>query len=375
MVKRQGGKYKKVITIISIVAIIAITLNGTSYAATPKKIRVDAGSAIAVDSLSGRILYEQNPYSLVPVASTTKIVTALVALSYGNLEEEFTISKNSAAIRGSTVGYKAGEKIKLYELLYGLMFKSGNDAAIAIAEGIGGSVEGFCNIMNEYCLQIGMLNSHFESPHGLDSQNHYSTAYDLALATKKAKENPIFQKIVSSKTVAKTEHGFTRDYQNINKLLHQMPNANGVKTGYTGGAGKCLVSSVNMGEGDIIIVTLNCTPRWKETKRIFDYVDEIYDYKTVIKKDEILKTVEIKNGKEKLNLVSDKDILIPLKKDEKLNVEIDLPTNLEAPVEEGKNIGLIKISDKNSKIIYSQVLSQNKVDKKPLYKIIKEKLF
>ncbi|NEU03608.1 D-alanyl-D-alanine carboxypeptidase family protein [Clostridium senegalense] len=357
-----------------LVAILIIKIFSTVCYASPKKLRVNAGSAIAVDSLSGRVLFEQNSRSLVPVASTTKIVTALVALSYGDLEEEFTISKNSAAIRGSTVGYKAGEKITLYELLYGLMFKSGNDAAIAIAEGIGGSVEGFCSIMNEYCIQIGMLDSHFESPHGLDSQNHYSTAYDLAIATKKAKENPIFHEIVSSKSIDKSKHGFTRDYQNINKLLYQMPNANGVKTGYTGGAGKCLVSSVNMGEGDIIMVTLNCTPRWEETKKIFNYVDEVYDYKKVISKGEVLKNIEIENGDGKLNLISRKDVILPVKEDEKLNIEVDVPENLKAPISKEEKIGTVRVSDENGKIVYEYMLSQNEIEKKPIYKIIKEKL-
>lgn len=365
-------KYIRIISIFMISMMMSINFTKVAYA---KDLRVDAVSAIAIDSISGRVLFEQNGYSIVPMASTTKIVTALVALNCGNLDDEFTISKNSASVRGSTVGYKAGEKIKLHELLYGLMFKSGNDAAIAIAEGIGGSVEGFCKLMNEYALTIGILDSHFESPHGLDSQNHYSTAYDLALATKKAKENPKFHEIVSSKTISKDKYGFTRDYQNINKLLYQMPNANGVKTGYTGGAGKCLVSSVNMGEGDIIIVTLNCTPRWEETRKIYEYVEKNYDYKKVISQGETLKNLQVENGKEELKLVCQKDIVLPVKENEKLNIEIDAPTNLKAPVEKNKKIGSVKISDEKGKILYEELLSENEVNKNPLFKVIKDKIF
>ena len=132
-------------------------------------IRVNARCAIAMDSKTKQVLFAQNADEIVPMASTTKILTALIAISQGNLDREVTISKNASSIRGSKVKYTAGEKIKLIELLYGLLYKSGNDAAIAIAEDIGGSVEGFANIMNDYARSLGLVNSHFESPHGLDS--------------------------------------------------------------------------------------------------------------------------------------------------------------------------------------------------------------
>lgn len=241
--------------------------------------RVDARNAIALDAETGEILFGQKENEIVAMASTTKILTALVAINYGNLDQMVTVSKNASSIRGSTVGYRAGEQITMKELLFGLMFKSGNDAAIAIAEHIGGSVEGFSNIMNNFAKSIGILNSHFESPHGLDSQKHYSSAYDLALLTSKAMKNPLFREIASSKQISKTKYNFTRDYANINKILHLIPNANGVKTGYTGQAGKCLVSSVNHNGRDIIIVVLNCTDRWNQTAKIYNYVATVYDFK------------------------------------------------------------------------------------------------
>ncbi len=195
-------------------------------------------------------------------------MTTLVALKYGDLDRKIEISENADKIRGSVVGYRKGEKITLRELLYGLMLRSGNDAAIAIAEGIAGSIEGFSKLMNEYASEIGLLNSHFITPHGLDKDEHYSTAYDLALATATAKKYELFNKIVSSKDVKKEEYNFTRDYQNINKILWKIPEADGVKTGYTGKAGKCLVTSSKINDNDIIIVVLNCTPRWNETTKI-----------------------------------------------------------------------------------------------------------
>ena len=242
-------------------------------------IRVSARNAIALDSKTKQVLFEQNADEIVPMASTTKILTALVAITHGDLDREVTISKNAASIRGSKVGYVAGEKIRLRELLYGLMYKSGNDAAIAIAEDIGGSVEGFAKIMNDYAISLGLINSHFESPHGLDSAKHYTCAYDLALLTTKAMENELFCQICGTKSITRDASNFTRDYNNINKILYKIPEANGVKTGYTGQAGKCLVSSVKHEGRNIIIVVLNCSDRWNVTEKIYKYVTDNYCFK------------------------------------------------------------------------------------------------
>ncbi|MDR5587271.1 MULTISPECIES: D-alanyl-D-alanine carboxypeptidase [Clostridium] len=236
--------------------------------------RVNARCAIALDRESKEVLFEQNAYEIVPMASTTKIITAIIAIEQGDLDKKVVISKNAASIRGSKVGYKAGEEISLKELAFGLMFKSGNDAAIAIAESLGGSVEGFAQIMNHYATGIGILDSHFESPHGLDSNSHYSSAYDLAILTAKGMEYDLFREIVGSKQISKEKYNFTRDYNNINKILWLIPEANGVKTGYTGGAGKCLVSSVNHQGKDIIIVVLNCPDRWAQTQKIYNHILE-----------------------------------------------------------------------------------------------------
>ncbi|NFO33427.1 D-alanyl-D-alanine carboxypeptidase [Clostridium botulinum] len=236
--------------------------------------RVNARCAIALDRESKEVLFEQNAYEIVPMASTTKILTAIIAIEQGDLDKKVVISKNAASIRGSKVGYKAGEEVGLKELAFGLMFKSGNDAAIAIAETLGGSVEGFAQIMNHYATGIGIIDSHFESPHGLDSNSHYSSAYDLALLTAKGMEFDLFREIVGSKQISKKKYNFTRDYNNINKILWLIPEANGVKTGYTGGAGKCLVSSVNHQGKDIIIVVLNCPDRWAQTQKIYNHILE-----------------------------------------------------------------------------------------------------
>lgn len=253
-----------------------------------KNFRVNARCAIALDKETYEVLYEQNAYEIVPMASTTKILTSLIAIEQDDLSVPVTISKKAASIRGSKVGYKENEVITLKELIFGLMFKSGNDAAIAIAEHIGGSVEGFADIMNHYARGIGILDSHFESPHGLDSNGHYSSAYDLAILTAKGMDYDLFREVVGSKSISKEKYNFTRDYNNINKILWKIPGANGVKTGYTGQAGKCLVSSVNKNGKDIIIVVLNCPDRWNVTDKIYQHVQETVAFENHNIKDLVL---------------------------------------------------------------------------------------
>ena len=236
----------------------------------------EARYVLVMDGSSKQVLYEKQGYLSVPMASTTKILTALIGIKTANPEEKFEVSKNAQCIRGSKVKYKAGELISNDELLHGLMFKSGNDAALTLAEGISGSENDFANLMNHFAYSLGLINSSFETVHGLDRSNHYTSCYDLAYLTAKAMDNQKFLEIVSSKEVNKEE--FTRSYTNINKILWRIPEANGVKTGYTGQAGKCLVSSINYKDRNIIIVVLNCNERWMVTEKLFHYIKDNYDF-------------------------------------------------------------------------------------------------
>ena len=198
-----------------------------------------------IDQLSGRILYEKNSDKILAMASTTKIITAIVAIEKGNLGDTTTISKKAASVHGSSVGLKENEKITLEELLYGLMLRSGNDAAIAIAEMIGGTVQNFVKLMNDKAMELGAYNTSFATPHGLDASDHFTTAQNLARLTAYAMNNETFARIVSTReTDSGTTGKFNRSYRNINKFLYRIDNSDGVKTGFTGNAGKCLVASV-----------------------------------------------------------------------------------------------------------------------------------
>lgn len=328
-----------------------------------KLLKVPARNAIAIDSKTNEVLWEQKAYEIVPMASTTKILTSLIAINYGNLERKVTISKNAATIRGSTVGYRSGEEVSMRELLFGLMFKSGNDAAIAIAEDIGGSVEGFSKIMNDYAKSIGIIDSHFESPHGLDSQKHYSSAYDLAILTSKAMEYDFFREIVGEKTISRDKYNFTRDYQNINKILYRIPEANGVKTGYTGGAGKCLVSSIKYNNRNIIIVVLNCVERWKVTEDIFNYVVKNIQFKDTSTKNIINES----KFSGLADIIKDEDFTYGYKENDNIDIEV-LSKSLD--INEGDILGKIYIEDDVKEKVKFPLKSNKDISKEEFNKII-----
>ena len=326
-------------------------------------LKVSARNAIAIDAESNQVLWNQNAYEIVPMASTTKILTALIAINYGDLDRKVLISKNASSIRGSTVGYSAGEEITMRELLFGLMFRSGNDAAIAIAEDIGGSIEGFSNIMNDFAKNVGIIDSHFESPHGLDSPKHYSSAYDLAILTSKAMEYSVFRECVGEKVIYKDKYNFTRDYQNINKILYKIPEANGVKTGYTGGAGKCLVSSINHNGKNIIIVVLNCVDRWNVTEKIYNYVVKSNEFinknnKTILQEEKLAGLGKI---------INEEDLSYGFKESDIVEVEVFKPI---LDIEVGNILGKISVKDTGKEKNKFPLISNINIDKEELEKII-----
>ena len=220
-------------------------------------LNINARSAIVMDFESGRVLFEKNAYQKRPMASTTKVMTAIVALENGNLDDHVTVSRNAASIHGSLMHLGAGETLTLRELMYGLLLCSGNDAAIAIAEHIGGSVDGFLEMMNNKAKEIGAINTNFTSPHGLDGVGHYSTAYDMALITRYALKIPVFNEIVKTTSI---QIG-NRYLHNTNEMLTSYQGADGVKTGYTGKAGRCLITSATRDGRRFISVVLFCDSR------------------------------------------------------------------------------------------------------------------
>ncbi|MCX7923187.1 MAG: D-alanyl-D-alanine carboxypeptidase [Clostridia bacterium] len=344
-------------------------LNEESQVFTPRLPKVEAVAAIVMDMKSGRVLYEKNAYSRRPMASTTKIMTAVVALENGNLEDNVTVSKRAAAIGGSTIKLKAGETLKLRELMYGLMLKSGNDAALAIAEHIGGTVENFVEMMNRKALELGAKDTHFQTPHGLDRSEHYSTAYDLALITKYALVNPTFSKIVGTKSA----YIPNRDLNNTNEMLGLYPGADGVKTGFTGQAGRCLVTSATRNNWRVISVVLNCATRTKRaqsSKAILDYAFDNYKrYRLLKQGQEIIKIPVIKGVAKSVSIKAVDDISMPLRQDEvdTLETQVEMEESLAAPVQAGVKVGTIKYFSNGKEIAQSRLETGEEIQRKGVF--------
>lgn len=338
---------------------------------------IDAAAAIVVDIDSGRILFEKNARSKRAIASTTKIMTAIIALERGDLEDTVTVSKRSATIWGSTLGLKGGQQLKLEELLYGLLLRSGNDAAIAIAEHIGSTVEGFAEMMNEKAREIGAYDTNFRTPHGLDVNDHYSTAYDLGLIARYALKNPTFSKIVGTRSTAIS----TRELYNTNEMLSIYPGADGVKTGYTGKAGRCLVTSATRDNWRIVSVVLGCASRTKRaqsSRSILDYGFNNFKPYTLLQTGEQVSSLPVVKGlSSELEIRSLESIRFPLKEEEfkSLKKEIILPEALKAPVYKGTDIGIIRFLLEGRVIGESPLITGSSVSKKGFYRYIEELLF
>lgn len=306
--------------------------------------RVDAASAVVMDMESGRVLYSKNADVRRPIASTTKIMTAIVAIENGNLKDTAIVSKRAAGTGGSSIDLKAGEKMTLKELLYGLLLNSGNDASIAIAEHIGGTVENFVEMMNAKANDMGLKDTAFKTPHGLDANGHYSTANELALMTGYALGLKTFSDIV--RTVNTKITG--RSLYNTNEMLGFYPGTDGVKTGYTGQAGRCLVCSVTRDDWRIISVVLGCptrTIRAESSRRILDYSFNNYKQYTLLVTYESIKNIRVIKGKSsRVPILAVEEIKLPLRHEElsALKTEVELPDSFEAPVKGGIEVGNIR---------------------------------
>lgn len=241
---------------------------------------VSAEHAILIEQSTGRILFEKKAHEKSNIASITKIMTAIIAIESGKMEEMSKTSRKAVYTEGSSIYLEQGEEIKLSDLVYGLMLRSGNDAAVAIAEHVGGSEEGFVYLMNEKALWLGMTNTHFDNPHGLDSDTHYSSAYDMALLMQYAMGNKHFQEITGAKTFKSANR--TYSWRNKNKLLTQIYEyCTGGKTGYTKKTGRTLVSTASKDGMDLIAVTLNAPDDWRDHTSLFEWAFEKYDVKTI----------------------------------------------------------------------------------------------
>jgi len=245
---------------------------------------VSAQRAIVLDAATGRVLYEKNADERSLIASTTKIMTALLVCQRCNVLDRVRIPAEAVGIEGSSMYLREGEVLTVQELLYGLMLRSGNDAAAALAIYCGGTLEGFAELMNDKARELGLSDTHFVNPHGLDAPDHYSTARDLAVLTACAMEDPIFARTVGAKTVTVGERVLT----NHNKLLWRLPGCEGVKTGYTRAAGRILVSSASRDGRRLVCVTINAPDDWNDHSQLLEQGFEGFEVRELVAAGEVL---------------------------------------------------------------------------------------
>lgn len=297
---------------------------------------LSAQKAILLDANTNRIIYEKCSTDRSLIASTTKIMTALIVCEQCNVLDRMRIPKEATGIEGSSMYLKEGEVLTIQELLYGLMLQSGNDAAVALAIYCGGTVEGFAELMNDKAKRLEMHDSHFVNPHGLDNPGHYSTAADLARLASFAMKNPIFKQTVSTKTVRVGD----RYLRNHNKLLWQFESADGVKTGFTKAAGRILVSSAQQHGRRLVAVTINAPDDWNDHKKLLSDGFAGFKEASLVCKGERLGIVEIEGGTEAaVELLSDADFLYALADDEVVTIALSRSGFAYAPVIQGQNAG------------------------------------
>ncbi len=341
---------------------------------------VSAESAVLINAENGEVYFEKNSEKRLPMASTTKIMTALVAIENSDMQDTVIIDRRAVGVEGSSVYLTDGELLTMEELIYCLLLASANDAAEAIAIEIGGSIEGFAAMMNKKANELGLVNTHFDNPHGLDSEKHYTNARDLATITAYALKNPDFLKIVSTyKKNIECEVG-TRYLINHNKLLRIYEGCIGVKTGFTKRSGRCLVSAAERNGLCLVAVTLNAPDDWNDHKKMLDYGFSSYHKLTLLEEKQYSISLPVVGGKDQtvlLRSTNSIEAILPSNiGTEDCKIEIYLPHFLYAPIEKGDRIGKVSCYLDGKLIGESDIIPlysvQKKIYKKSLWKRIAE---
>jgi D-alanyl-D-alanine carboxypeptidase (penicillin-binding protein 5/6) len=357
---------------------VFLMLTGFVYAQEPSP-DIMAKSAIIIEAQTGKILYEKNAYEKRPPASTTKIMTLIVALEKANLTDIVTTSEYASQTEGSTLWLSPGEKMKMLDLLYGMILVSGNDATVAVAEHISGSVAEFAELMNKKAESLGAKNTHFTNPNGLPDDQHYTTAFDLALIAANGYRNPMFANIVSTinKKMPWSGKGQERDLYNENKLLWQYEGGNGVKTGYTDAAGRCLVSAAKRNGVQLIAVVLDSDYMWTDSIKMLDYgFTKVFPH-TVIKQGDVYKTVHVREGKtDKVALASADDVVIAALDGERNKFTTVVEAGkVVAPVYTGQKLGKVKVLYEGKEVASTDLVAAGEVERKSFFGMLWGKLW
>ncbi|MEG0074085.1 MAG: D-alanyl-D-alanine carboxypeptidase family protein [Clostridia bacterium] len=376
IIEKTNKKTMKSCACIILVCILCINANIFS-AEIEEKLELKSPAYLVMEAESGRILLHKNGYEKRSIASLTKVITSIVVLENSSINETVHISKKAASMGGSTVGIQEGANIQLEDLMYGLLLCSGNDCAVALAEHVGGSVEGFASLMNDKAKEIGALDSHFVTPHGLDNVEHYSTCVDMAKITRYALRNNKIKEIINTRTYAADFNTFTKLIKNTNALLKNYEYATGVKTGFTNQANRCLIGSAKKNNLEVISVVLGSETteiRFGESEQILEYALNNY---TKTKLDDSMKwyvKVPIVKGKKDSYTahVSGK-CTYPLSKNEQIDILVTqtfIPEII-PPLKIGAKIGEISMSIGNDVFYTQEIFLEENIAKKNILDYMK----
>lgn len=344
-------------------------------------LNLNSRSCIVLDRLTKKVLFGKNEYSKVKMASTTKIMTATIILENCDLNQTVEVSKKAANTGGSRLNLKTGDKITIRDLLYGLLLRSGNDAAVALAETAAGDIQGFSNLMNQKAKELGLINTHFESPHGLDSDGHYTTAYELALLSDYALKNSTFLEIVGTKNYTISINGYPKTLSNTNELLGNLDGVYGIKTGFTNGANRCLVTACKRNDMDIICVVLGADTkklRTTDSIKLIEYIFKNYEYVDLNEKISQEFTnwkninqdyFSIEKGCSSNLQIKYSDLehpFMPIKKEEISSFKVSIKVNpsLHAPIHKNDAVGRINVTSNGNFIAYCNIVATNTIEKK-----------
>ena len=363
---------KKAACLCLLSALLFFTFSG--FATPCAASALSAGEAV-IEAESGRLLYALNEQVVLPMASTTKIMTALLILEDCDLDEIVTVPEAAAGVEGSSIYLQAGEKISVRDLLYGLMLRSGNDCAVALALHHSKNLQKFCVCMNEKAKSLGCAHTHFCNPHGLPAEGHATTAHDLAVIAAYALKNEQFSEIVSTRShvIPDGGCGYARSLQNKNKMLYTYEGADGVKTGYTKEAGRCLVSSATREGMRLVSVVLNSPDMYLRSAEILDSCFSLFKRHKLFDKNKYFVDVKTEVEEKNCRCKCCEDFYYPLKEEEigEVRIEEVLPRAAKLPIREGDEVGILKIYLKNQ-LLFSQKIVSIEKKEKSLLDILRE---
>ncbi len=357
---------KLLIKLLIITAVFTLSLSTAFSQDTPE---ITAFSAVLINAKTGQVLYGKNMHKPMHPASTSKIMTAIIALEHGNLNDIVTASKNATRVIGTRIYLEAGEELTLHQLLYALLLRSANDAAIAIAEHIAGSVENFVKMMNAKAKELGCKNTNFTNPHGLTHENHLISAYDMALIASYAMKNETFRKIVSthSFTIPWKDKDYDRLLVNTNDLLRMYKGTDGIKTGYTSKAGQTIVASAIRGNNRLICVLFRSQGKnlWYDAIKLLDYGFENFDFVSSLKSGKIIKIIPVKYGGD-VALVAQEDFNYVVSEESKAEIQekLVIMENITAPIKKGQVLGKIEYFLEDKKIGEVNLVAQKGIRRK-----------